>query len=99
MTTHKHFSLSLMVAILGSTVLVSGCGIPTTPDMNAKFGDAVRASRQQQILNPAAPVGNNPVLGIDGQSAASTQDRYHDSFKSPPSTFNVLNIGGSLSSQ
>jgi hypothetical protein len=99
MTTNKRLSLSLMLATLGSAVLVCGCGIPTTPDMNAKFGDAVRTSRQQQILNPAAPVGNNPVLGIDGQAAASTQDRYHDSFKAPPNTFNVLNIGGSLSSQ
>jgi hypothetical protein len=78
---------------IGLAVQLTGCG-STTPDMDAKFGDAVRAVRQQQILNPAAPMGNNPVLGIDGQAAASAQDRYHDSFKAPPKTFEVFGIGG-----
>lgn len=99
MTHHHNFRLLLTVSTLGAVALLAGCSTPSTPELNAKFGDSVRMARQKQTLNPAAPTGNDPVLGIDGQAAAHTQDRYHDSFKSPPSTFNVLNIGGVGSSQ
>ena len=84
----------LTATTLALMVQLTGCG-STTPDLDAKFGDAVRTARQQQTLNPAAPTGNNPVLGIDGRAAASTQDRYQDSFKAPPKTFEVFGIGGS----
>ena len=87
----------LTATTIALMVQLTGCG-STTPDLDAKFGDAVRTARQQQTLNPAAPMGNNPVLGINGQAAASAQDRYHDSFKAPPKTFEVLGIGGALSS-
>ena len=72
---------------------LTGCG-STTPDLDAKFGDAVRTARQQQTLNPAAPTGNNPVLGIDGRAAASTQDRYQKSFVEPPPTIFIFGLGG-----
>lgn len=84
----------LSATTIALMVQLTGCG-STTPDLDAKFGDAVRTARQQQTLNPAAPMGNNPVLGIDGQAAASAQDRYHDSFKTPPKTFEVFGIGAS----
>ena len=87
----------LTATTIALMVQLTGCG-STTPDLDAKFGDAVRTARQQQTLNPAAPSGNNPVLGINGQAAANAQDRYHDSFKAPPKTFEVLGIGGALSS-
>ena len=83
----------LTATTIALMVQLTGCG-STTPDLDAKFGDAVRTARQQQTLNPAAPMGNNPVLGIDGQAAASAQDRYQDSFKAPPKTFSVFGIGG-----
>ena len=83
----------LTATTIAIMVQLTGCG-STTPELDAKFGDAVRTARQQQTLNPAAPTGNNPVLGIDGQAAASSQDRNHDSFKAPPKTFEVFGIGG-----
>lgn len=97
MTTKNTPRLLLTTTALGLAVQLVGCGT-TTPELDAKFGDAVRASRQQQILNPSAPTGNNPVLGISGQAAVTTQERYNDSFKTPPRTFEVLGIGGALSS-
>ncbi len=93
-TTPRVLLTATTIALM---VQLTGCG-STTPDLDAKFGDAVRTARQQQTLNPAAPMGNNPVLGIDGRAAASAQDRYQDSFKAPPKTFEVLGIGGALSS-
>ena len=85
------------LAAFGLVCQLTGCG-STTPNLDAKFGDAVRASQQQQILDPSAPKGNNPVLGIDGQAATNAQGRYQDSFKTPPKTFEVLGIGGTARS-
>ncbi len=76
----------LTATTIGLMVQLTGCG-STTPDLDAKFGDAVRTVRQQQTLNPAAPTGNNPVIGIDGLAATSAQDLYRESFKTPPKTF------------
>jgi hypothetical protein len=75
--------------------LLSACA-STTPVLDANFGNAVRQARSAQTLNPNASANRDPVLGIDGQAAAAAQDRYHESFKSPPKTFEIINIGGAL---
>lgn len=94
MSTHT-LSRLLTVVALGGAALSAGC-VATTPDMDAKYGDAVRAARQMQTLNPAAPQGNDPVLGISGTAALGTQDKYQESFKTPVKTFGTSGIGGSI---
>lgn len=91
----------LMLAIVAGVLAaqLTGCASTTTPELDAKFGSAVRAAREAQALNPTASANTNPVLGLDGAAAVNALDRYQDSFKSPPKTFEVLNIGGSLSGQ
>lgn len=91
------YSLLLTTAVVGLATLTTGCAVTTTPELDAKFGDAVRASRERQILNPAASANKDPVLGLDGKAAVNAHERYQDSFKSPPKTFDVLNIGGTMS--
>jgi hypothetical protein len=76
--------------------LLVGC-TSVSPQYDAKFGDAVRTARQAQVLNPTAPPNGDPALGIDGKAAVNALDRYQDSFKTPPKTFEVINIGGALS--
>lgn len=78
--------------------LLTGCA-SVTPNYDAKFGDAVRAARQAQTLNPGAAPDRDPVLGLDGKAAVNALDRYQESFKTPPKTFEVINIGGGLSGQ
>lgn len=79
--------------------LLAGCA-SITPNFDAKFGDAVRAARQAQTLNPGPRAADtDPVLGLDAQAAVKAQERYQESFKAPPKTFEVINIGGALSSQ
>lgn len=78
--------------------LLAGCA-SNTPLMDAKFGDAVRQARTSQTLNPNASANPDPVLGIDGRAGAAAQERYQESFRTPPRTFEILNIGGSLSGQ
>ena len=78
--------------------LLAGCA-SITPSYDAKFGDAVRAARQAQTLNPGMKADTDPVMGLDAQAAVKSQDRYQESFKTPPKTFEVINIGGAMSGQ
>jgi hypothetical protein len=75
--------------------LLTACA-STTPVLDANFGNAVRQARSAQTINPNASANRDPVLGIDGKAAAAAQDRYQESFKSPPKTFEIINIGGAL---
>lgn len=94
MSINTYLGLWMAALVLGAT----GCASTTTPELDARFGDAVRASRERQILNPGASANKDPVLGIDAKAAVSAQERYQESFKSPPKTFEVLGIGGGGSS-
>lgn len=90
------YSLLVLTIVLGLAAQLTGCVSTTTPELDAKFGDAVRAAREAQTLNPTASANKDPVVGVDGNAAVNAIDRYQDSFKSPPKTFEVLNIGGGL---
>lgn len=72
--------------------LLSACAV--SPELDSHFGDAVATVRQRQTLNPQGSPA--PALGMDGKAAKETMDRYLDSYKSPPPTINVINIGGGL---
>lgn len=87
---------SRLAGALAAGSLVAGCSA-TTPQLDAVFGQAVRDARVAQTINPKASENTNPVLGIDGKAAASAQQRYQESFQTPPRTFDIINIGGSIS--
>lgn len=89
-----HWAIGTAVAV----VVLTGC-TSTTPQLDAKFGETVRAVREQQTVNPAGTPVTNQDLGIGGKAAVNAQERYQDSFKTPPRTFEVLGIGGNLSTQ
>lgn len=82
--------------LIAAASTLAACASTTTPRLDAHFGEAVLAARAQQTINPDA--GRNPdqVSGLDGRAAREAMARYHDSFKTPPPTFNVINIGGSI---
>ena len=86
---------------IAAAALLAGCG-STTPHYDAHFGEAVRTARMQMTLNPEAGktpgVGVDGATGMDGRATAHTMDRYERSFKTPPQAVNVINIGGSLTS-
>ncbi len=77
-------------------VLLGGCANSPTPNYDARFGDAVRQSRQMMIINPTAGSNPDPIAGMDGKAAIEAAVRYHDSFKAPPPVTNVINIGGAI---
>lgn len=88
------------VAVLATFVaLLGGCAIPATPSYDAKFGEAVRQAQALQTLNPDAGKNTDPVTGIDGESGKAAIDRYQESFRTPPRSFEVFDIGGGLMQQ
>jgi hypothetical protein len=87
------YRLLLTTVALGLATQLTGC-VSTTPELDAKFGDAVRAAREAQTLNPTASANQDPVLGVDGKAAVNAQERYQESFKSPPPTFEIINMTG-----
>lgn len=97
MSLNPSFRLLMTTVALGLATQLTGCA-STVPELDAKFGDAVRAARLNQTLNPAASANKDPVLGVDGKAAVNAMERYQESFKSPPSTF-TPNTGGTLSGQ
>ena len=89
-------TLSLRLAsVLATASLLAACA-STTPQLDAAFGDAVREARTAQTLNPKASENTDPVLGIDGKAGAAAQQRYQESFQAPPKTFEIINIGGTI---
>lgn len=88
---------ALSALVIVASVVAMGCAT-TTPNLDARFGHSVTAARALQTINPDASRNTNPVAGIDGESAGHSIDRYHDSFKAPPTTFSVINIGEGIGS-
>ena len=89
-------TISRMGALAAFTVLLGGCSTAATPNYDARFGEAVRQATAMQTLNPEAGKNADPVLGIDGESGKAAVDRYQESFRAPPKSFEVFNIGGQL---
>jgi hypothetical protein len=82
-----------ILACLALSIGLAGCASPT-PVLDEHFGEAVRAARLAQTLNPNAGTSTDPVAGLDGVAANASIVGYHDSFKTPPPVTNVINIGG-----
>lgn len=93
-----------LLALAGSaacSLLLAGCG-STTPHYDTHFGEAVRTARLQMTINPDAGrtvgTGVDAATGMDGRATNEALQRYERSFKTPPAAVNVINIGGSLTS-
>ena len=77
-----------------SIAAMSAC-TSTTPYLDTVAGEAVNRAKLQQTLDPDAGATVRPVAELDGVSAKESVGRYHDSFKAPPPTFEVIFGGGS----
>ena len=71
--------------------ILAGCVSPA-PYVESHIGSAVNAAKAQQTIDPDASKNPDPVAGVDGRAAKSSVERYEDSFKAPPPTFNIINI-------
>ena len=73
--------------------LISGC-TSLTPHFDGQVGLAVNTAKARQTVNPEASRNADPVAGIGGTPAAFAIGEYHNSFKAPPPTFQVINASG-----
>jgi len=71
---------------------LAGCA-SHTPVLDSKFGAALSSAMVAQTIDADAGRKAAPVIGIDGDAAASSMERYKATFKSPPAPVNVFNIG------
>ncbi len=81
-----------MLVLIGSTLLVAGCGTTTPTVLDSQMGKSVEIAKAQQTVNPQASMDSRPVEMIDGKSADALVDRYHKSFEKPTSP-NIFTIG------
>lgn len=88
----------LATVAMACIVVLCGCVASTTPETDARFGEAMTVLRAQQTINPAASSNTNPVAGIDGKAARGAMENYRNSFGKPPeegsSPGQQINIGG-----
>jgi hypothetical protein len=84
-------NFTLVLASLAALAL-SACA-SRTPYYDSQYGHAVNMAKALQTINPEASRNTDPATGLDGPSAAQSIDRYHDSFKAPERTFEVITGG------
>lgn len=84
--------INLIVQGLLLSLLVA-CASNNTPELDQKFGQAVRSTMAAQVINPNGTATHDPVANIDAAAAIGAQQGYQDSFKTPPKTFDVFGGG------
>ncbi len=92
-------TITVAGALAAVALLSTACTTPATPSYDARFGEAVRQAQAMQTLNPDAGKNTDPVIGIDGESGKNAVDGYQESFKAPPRSFEIFDIGGGLQGQ
>ncbi|WP_317203800.1 hypothetical protein [Janthinobacterium sp.] len=90
MDKQRLFRTLFLAALAGP---LAACVQPT-PWVDAHSGEAVRRALAQQVLNPDAGAGRDPVAGLDGRSAAAALERYQKSFAEPAPHATTILIGG-----
>jgi hypothetical protein len=85
-------SLTSTVAAVALLAL-GGCAASGTPGVDARFGDALRALKAQQLIDPDATQRHAQATPpVDGRSTREAVERHADTYRNPPPT-NVINIG------
>ncbi|WP_219118583.1 hypothetical protein [Janthinobacterium sp. UMAB-56] len=68
------------LAALALALLLAACASSSTPQLDLRFGDAVRLAMAQQVRAPASAGNHTPADGLDGPSAQAVMQRYRASF-------------------
>jgi hypothetical protein len=95
MSIHQRTCVLVSVIATAAIGLMAGCAATPTPRLDDSFGQAVRAARQAQTRQPSPPETGDAAQGLDGKSASHLIERYQDSFKTPPKTFEIFSPGTS----
>lgn len=94
MLPHPNYKYLLLFNCLIFLTELTGCNNLNSLQLDSMFGYSVRAAREAQISNPGNSHSAETRFGLDGNAGVSAIERYQDTFKTPPRTFEVINIGG-----
>jgi hypothetical protein len=75
------------------TLCLTAACTSLSPHFDQQVGIAVNTAKAQQTVNPDASRNADPVAGIEGTPAGFAIGEYHNSFKAPPPTFQVIRGG------
>jgi hypothetical protein len=90
---HQYFAFTRWAALLvPACVALSGC-MSSTPIWDKHMGEALKAVKEAQIIDPHAADHAQSAQTMDGKSAASAMDTYDKSFQAPVATPNAFVIG------
>jgi len=80
--------------LTGALVIVglTGC-VATSPNWDARFGEATRVMAAQQVVAPDASRNADPVAGIDGKAAQGAMGEYSKSYAQPERQSDAFTIG------
>jgi len=89
--------MNKVAQLTGALVIVglTGC-VATSPNWDARFGEAARTVAAQQVIAPDASRNPDPVAGIDGKAAQGAMGEYAKSYAQPerhPDAF-TMGVGG-----
>lgn len=76
-------TLLLRLAALALALQLAACAHSSAPQLDRRFGDAVRLVMAQQVRYPANAGNRQPADGLDGPSAQAVMQRYRASFAEP----------------
>jgi len=83
--------------ILLPAILIFACAGPSRVEKD--YGQSVRLSQINQILNPEAVKNLEPVNGLDGKAAQISVEKYRKDFeKNTETPQQIFQIGGGASS-
>ena len=71
------------LAALVLALQMAACAHSSTPQLDPRFGDAVRLAMAQQVRYPASAGNRQLADGLDGPSARAVMQRYRASFVEP----------------
>lgn len=91
-TSRLRFSGLTMVGL--TLLALTACATPEPDAAGVQIGQAVRQARVLQTIDLSAPERTSAERGTDAGIAVSAWQRYQDSFRSPPQSFEIFGIGG-----
>jgi hypothetical protein len=85
------FMLTIAIIALVISLGCAGKQDQTDSMLDMYWGSSFESAKYNQILNPDAGKNLDPVVGLDGEAAGKTMERYQEGFKEKSST--SVNLG------
>jgi hypothetical protein len=89
------FTLTVAIIALAISLGCAGKQDQTETMLDTHWGSSFESAKYNQLLNPDAGKNLDPVVGLDGEAAGKTMERYKEGYKAKSSTsVNLGIIGG-----